>query len=175
MRFVTCLNYDKLGEMIDLGGLSDNLLFDLSSNKVDELKSILEDLNGNINSVNIGLFIPNSYGPLSSIWNQIAKILPIKGGDAILEFNLNADECIFCNFNSFLNCVYSNVEDFNSYIDFNTSNDFTLAICDDIPNKSFNSAYIVGSNWNNKPLNSSITDSLVNSLSELNSSIVWRS
>jgi len=173
MRFVTAMDRDKLCELIDKSELTNSHVFDLKGDCKNKLEELLDSLNGSFDSIVIGIYVPDNYGPLSSIWTRVAKILPIKSGDAIMQFNVNSDECLFYDFNDFTTFVYMNSIGMDSRVSY-APVDLCIAVSDSIHASNFDCAYVVNSNWGKDDFNNVNGGELLTSILDLNVSRVWR-
>lgn len=173
MRFITSIDGVKLDELIDNSKLLNNHVFDVNGDVKSLLSNLLNDLNGSFSSLVVGLVVPDNYGPLSSIWEKISKLLPIKSGDIIMQFNLNEDECLFCDFNDFTSSIYLNPGSLRDKIVYQPS-PLCIVISDTIEAENFDYAYVVNSNWGKGEFNSSSNSKFITSILDLKVSNVWR-
>lgn len=174
MRFITCVDIGKLKEVIDSSYLDNNMLFDFNNDSFSQSGTLLEELNGEFTSLNVGVYVPDNYGDLSSIWSQISKIIPVKAGDAIIQFNLDEDECIYFDFNNILDYLYNGDSELSSIVSYEPKT-MGIVLSDRIPANKFDCAFLVNSEWGRENLSNSNNGLLITTIMDLNVSEVWRS
>lgn len=182
MKFITVVDVDKIDEITQSGLLSNNYLFEMS----DEAKSIISDklidLNVESNSVVNGYCLDGSCGDLSKLWNLYLRQLPVKTGDVIVQFGVESDECIFCDFNDFMEFNYMDeFERIKDIISYRFDKD-KIAFTQTLDLCNFEKAFIVSEEWSKDDLidsnigspNSSKLVTNLEDFKNINDSDVWR-
>lgn len=166
MKFITVMDKEKALQFIDNLETSNNLLFDFPENILDEIICKLEDLTGLNTTPVVGVVY--NVGSLSSMWNKISRLLPVKSGDVVFQFSLNDDELLYGEFNNVMALLYSgSASEIDDVFDFDIpSNDKCVALANLVKADSFESAFIVKDSWEKSSLPG--LDSF-NSISELKS------
>lgn len=181
MKFITVVDLSKINEIIETQVLVNNCMFEIEGSTRGILVGKLSDLNVESDSIVNGFCLDGSDGDLSVLWSSYLKTLPVKTGDVIVQFSVNSDECIFCDFNSFMEFNYSEdvygIEEIISY----RFDKEKIAFTQSLELVDFEKAFIVSNEWSKQDLveTTSINSrtNLVTSLIELkhiNKSNIWR-
>lgn len=173
MRFITCINESKLDEVIEIMTLKNNLLFDFNRGQLNSCKSLVKNLNGDCNSLVIGTCVDDNSGDLSKIWSEVSKLLPAKTGDIIMQFNINSDECLFYEFNEFMDSLYNDRENLQDLVSYDVLNK-AIVVSSEINANTFDCAFIVNSDWGKGDFNTIKGGGILTSFQDLEVSKVWR-
>ena len=180
LKFITVIDVPKIDEIIDTGCLSNNYVFDIEDGAKGIISGALKELNLDSDSIVNGYCIDESYGDLSKLWFNYLKQLPVKTGDVIVQFGVSGDECLFCDFNDFMEFNYcDDYERIGDIISYRFDKD-KIAFTQQLDLALFEKAFIVSDEWSKddlveSSLNSSsnvITD--INNLKAIGDSSVWR-
>lgn len=180
MKFITVIDVPKIDEIIATGCLSNNYVFDVEDGAKKIISKALVDLNIESESIINGYCLDERNGDLSKLWFNYLKQLPVKAGDVIVQFGVNSDECLFCDFNDFMEFNYcEDYERIGDIISYRFDKD-KIAFTQELDLAYFEKAFIVSDEWSKNDLvesglnNSSnlITD--INNLKTISNSSVWR-
>lgn len=180
MKFITVIDVPKIDEIIATGCLSNNYVFDVEDGAKEIITKALVDLNLESDSIINGYCLDESHGDLSKLWYTYLKQLPVKTGDVIVQFGVSSDECLFCDFNDFMEYNYcDDYERVGDIISYRFDKD-KIAFTQELDLAYFEKAFIVSDEWSKNDLvesglsNSSnmITD--INNLKTISNSSVWR-
>lgn len=178
MKFITVIDNDKIDEIMDTGFLRFNCAFELEDSCREILVSSLKELNVDSESIVNGYCIDERYGDLSNNWLKYLNNLPIKTGDIIVQFGVEVDECIFCDFNEFMQYNYCNEYERISDIITYRFDDSKIAFIQELDLAQFEKAFIVSEEWSHSDLVDSFTDNKVitniRELSHISDSSIWR-
>lgn len=182
MKFITVIDLDKINEIIEKGILENNYTFDVEEGAKKILSNVLSSLILESDSLVNGYCLDGRSGDLSSLWSQYLKTLPVKSGDVIVQFKVESDECIFCDFNNFMEFNY--LGDFDSIKDIISYrfDEEKIAFTQTLDLVNFEKAFIVSDEWSKNDLvDSSISNgnssSLITNfkdLKDLSNSCIWR-
>lgn len=178
MKFITVVDSEKIDEILELGCLINNCMFELDSVGLSIVSKALSDLVLPSDSVVNGYCIDGSNGDLSNLWSSYLKSLPVKTGDVIMQFSVNEDECVFCDFNNFMEYSYlGNSEFIKDIISYRFDKD-KIAFVQELLAKDFEKAFIVTDSWKSDSLFvAGTSNKIIKGISELksiNCSSVWR-
>lgn len=180
MKFITVIDVPKIDEIIDTGCLSNNYVFDVEEGARGIISKTLKELNLDSDSIVNGYCIDESNGDLSKLWFDYLKQLPVKTGDVIVQFGVSADECIFCDFNDFMEFNYcDDYERIGDIISYRFNKD-KIAFTQELDLAFFEKAFIVSDEWSKDDLvesglnsSSSVVTNITN-LKAITNSSVWR-
>lgn len=180
MKFITVIDVPKIDEIIDTGNLSNNYVFDVEEGAKGIITSALKELNLDSDSIVNGYCIDESHGDLSKLWFNYLKQLPVKTGDVIVQFGVSSDECLFCDFNDFMEFNYcDDYERIGDIISYRFDKD-KIAFTQQLDLALFEKAFIVSDEWSKDDLvESSLNSSSnvitnINNLKAIGDSSVWR-
>lgn len=174
MRFITCIDGNKLDEMIGTLRLNNNVLFEFNDDKIESCKQLVENLNGECDSIIVGTCLDDNNFDLSNSWSYISKLLPTKTGDVVMQFKIDSDECVFFDFNDFMSALYENNGDLESLASYEVKTD-SVVITGEIDAKKFDCAFIVNNDWGKDDFATGSESGVFTSFNDLNTSRVWRS
>lgn len=180
MKFITVIDLVKIDEIIENGVLENNCAFDLEGDVKSIFVRKLSDLNLDSDSVINGFCIDGRSGDLGNLWSYYINTFPVKTGDVLVQFSVEEDECVFCDFNSFMEFNYcGDYDSIKDIVSYRFDQD-KIAFTQQLDLLNFEKAFIISSEWSKDNLiNSSMSDnsSLVTNfrdLKTLGESCVWR-
>lgn len=173
MKFITVMSAKKALKFIDNLELENNLVFDFPEDVLENLKLKLEDLTGMLTTPVVGVVCPND-DTLKQVWENVSTLLPVKSGDVVFQFRLPDDQLLYGDFNSVMALLYyPNGDTVDDVFDYNIPNvDKCVALVNEVKTDSFESAYILDSDWEKNAMESPSNLHDINTLKSLcNSSI----
>lgn len=182
MKFITVVDVPKIDEIISKGMLENNYAFDMEEGARSVLVEKLNDLSVEVDSVINGYCLDGSSGDLTNLWSKFIRSFPVKSGDVIIQFSVDEAECVFCDFNDFMDYNYSGDFDFIEDIISYRFDSEKIAFTQQLDLLNFEKAFIVSDEWSkNNLINSSIGSdgnsgllTNVQDLKVLGRSSVWR-
>lgn len=178
MKFITVVDEPKIDEILATGYLKDNCMFEMDEVGIGIVSEILSDLVLPSNSVVNGYCIDGKDGDLSNLWSEYLKSLPVKTGDVIMQFSVNEDECVYCDFNQFMEFSYLGNSEFIKDIVTYRFDKTKVAFVQQLSSREFEKAFIVTDGWQNDNLvvpgagNKLVTG--ISGLKSIKDSNVWR-
>lgn len=165
MFFITVTSKDKIREFISKEVFEDNRVFDFTDDSVTEIGNALEDLTGLSCNPVVGVTYNDSVS-LANRWRSLVRILPIKAGEVVLQFNVKEDEIMYMKLTDLMTNLYgSSNKSFESLLSHYPSGSQDISFTVPLKFENFDCGYVVEPDFGKGNLNNSET--LFNDIKQL--------
>lgn len=148
MVFITVTSFEKVKEYLDSKRFTSNKVFNLTEKLDDYIGREIDDFLWEGKDFVTGVVYPNDEVHLSERWRSLVKVLPIKAGDVVMQFNVDGDKLLYANHTNLVSAIYGfNGSGTNNFISHAYDDTKNIAFASSFELLDFSAGYVVESDF----------------------------